>query len=183
MCLVMSSRCAAGMAHEMDERLANLRKIVRRHVGRHADGDAAGSIHQQVRNAAGQIRWFFAIFVVIGNEVDGVFVDIFEKRFAKARSCALRYIAWRPVDLRRRIRSCPGRPRACSDRKNPAPSGRGRRKWDCHRADGSSPSLRRRSWRTCGRRGSTRGPCRACRKECGDGRVSSHREHRAERGR
>jgi hypothetical protein len=36
----------------MDERFANLGEVVRRHVRCHADGDAAGAIHEQVLNAA-----------------------------------------------------------------------------------------------------------------------------------
>ena len=76
---------ACGLLDEMDDGLANLRQIVRRHVGRHADGNTVRAIHQKIGNFARQIRRLFAVFVVVGNEIDRVFVDVFEKRFGKRR--------------------------------------------------------------------------------------------------
>ena len=56
------------------------RQIVRRDVGRHADRDARRTVDQQVGNARGQdFRLEFA-FVVIGPEIDGFLVDVFEQR-------------------------------------------------------------------------------------------------------
>src|SRR5262245_19961950 len=56
-------------------------QIVRRYVGGHADGDAAGAVDQKVRNARGQNGRFFFGFVEVGNEVDGFFLDVGEEFF------------------------------------------------------------------------------------------------------
>ena len=58
---------------------------MRRDVGRHADRDAGRAVDQQIRDARGKdFRLEFA-FVVIGAEIDGFFVDVFEQRGGDAR--------------------------------------------------------------------------------------------------
>ena len=44
----------AGIVDQRDRRVDHLAEIVRRDVGRHADGDAAGAVDQQVREARRQ---------------------------------------------------------------------------------------------------------------------------------
>ena len=61
------------------------RKIVRRDVGGHADGDAAGAVHQQIGNARGQDDGFFAGLIEVGNEVDGFFFEVRENVFGDFR--------------------------------------------------------------------------------------------------
>ena len=57
----------------------DLAQIVRRDVGRHADGDAAGAVDQQVRVLRRQDRGLLAALVVVGPEVDRVLVDVGEQ--------------------------------------------------------------------------------------------------------
>src|SRR5699024_1865299 len=45
-------------------------------VGRHADGDAAGTVHQQVRDAGGQDGRLGGLAVVVRLEDDGVLADV-----------------------------------------------------------------------------------------------------------
>ena len=62
-----------------------LAEIVRRNVGCHADGDAAGPVGQQVRERGRQDRRLLFALVVVGLEVDRVLVDIGEQRLRRAR--------------------------------------------------------------------------------------------------
>ena len=48
-------RPRSGLFDEMNDRFADLREIVRRHVRRHADGDSAAAVDQQVRDLAGKV--------------------------------------------------------------------------------------------------------------------------------
>ena len=58
---------------------------MRRNLARHADRDAFAAVDQQIRNARRQdFRLDFA-FVVIGPEIDGFLVDVFEHRRRDAR--------------------------------------------------------------------------------------------------
>src|SRR5699024_11749058 len=47
-------------------------QVVRRDVGGHADGDAAGAVHQQLGHAGRQDHRLGGAAVVVGLEVDGV---------------------------------------------------------------------------------------------------------------
>ena len=67
------------MADQQNCRLDDLRQVVRRNIGRHAHCDAGGAVDQQVGHAGGEnFRFVFAL-VVIGAEVDGFLVDIFQQ--------------------------------------------------------------------------------------------------------
>ena len=59
-----------------DRRVDHLAQVVRRDVGRHADGDARGAVDEQVREARGQHERFVARAVVVGREVDRVHVEV-----------------------------------------------------------------------------------------------------------
>ena len=58
--------------------VADLAQVVRRDRGRHADGDAAGAVDQQVGELAGQDAGLLVLLVVVGLEVDGVELDVLE---------------------------------------------------------------------------------------------------------
>src|SRR6267154_1758130 len=57
-------------------------QIVRRNVGGHADGDAAGAIDEEIRDARWKNEGLFACLIEIGNEVDGFFFEVGENVFA-----------------------------------------------------------------------------------------------------
>ena len=58
---------------------------MRRDIGRHAHGDAAGAIDEQVREARRQDDRLSLIAVVIGLEIDSVLVDVLEDLHGRAR--------------------------------------------------------------------------------------------------
>ncbi len=61
----------------------HLAEVVRRNVGRHADGDAAGPVDQQIREfRAGSTVGSLSRPVVVVLEIDGVLVDVVEQRAA-----------------------------------------------------------------------------------------------------
>jgi hypothetical protein len=59
-----------------DAAVDHLAQVVRRDVGRHADGDAGRSIDEQIRKRRGQHRRLFGGLVVVGDEIDGLLVEI-----------------------------------------------------------------------------------------------------------
>ena len=56
----------------------DLGEVVRRDVGRHADGDAAAAVDDEIGDARGQHGGLEGGLVVVGGEVDGVGVDVGE---------------------------------------------------------------------------------------------------------
>jgi len=71
-----------GQVGVPDQRLAALHQlveVVRRDVGRHADGDAAGAVCQQVREGRRQHDRLFQRAVVIGAEIGRVLGQAFEQ--------------------------------------------------------------------------------------------------------
>ena len=68
-----------GKLDQMQRRVAQLAGIVRRDVGRHADGDAGRAVGEQVGEIAGEHRGLHLAAVVIRAEVDGVLVDAVEE--------------------------------------------------------------------------------------------------------
>ena len=89
----------------------DLTEVVRRDVGRHADGDALRSVHQQVGETAGENHRFLELTGVVVGEVDGVLVDVGEhvechrsettfgvarrgRRFVEGTEVALRVDEW-----------------------------------------------------------------------------------------
>ena len=65
---------------QRDTGIDHLAQIVRRDIGGHADGDAAGAVDQQIGKARRQHHRLVLVAVVIVLEVDGVFVDVVEQR-------------------------------------------------------------------------------------------------------
>ena len=69
-----------GIVDQRDAGVDDLAEIVRRDVGRHADGDAAGAVDQEVREARRQHHRLALGIVVVLLEIDGVLVDVLEQR-------------------------------------------------------------------------------------------------------
>ena len=65
--------------------LGEFPEVVRRNVGGHADGDAAGSVGQQVREPARQNRWLLHAPVVVRDEIDCLLVN-FAQHLHRERS-------------------------------------------------------------------------------------------------
>ena len=59
----------------MHSGIDNFAQVVRRNRGCHTNGNTLAAIHQKVGETRGQYLWFFGGAVVVGNHVDGVFVD------------------------------------------------------------------------------------------------------------
>src|SRR3569833_3139232 len=57
---------------------------MRHHVGSHTDGDTAGAVHEQLRDAGRKYGWFLEGVVEVELEVDGVLVDVFQHIFGHA---------------------------------------------------------------------------------------------------
>jgi hypothetical protein len=53
----------------------DLDKVVRGHVRGHSDGDATGAVDQEVRVGGGHHGRLHQLVVIVGNEVDGLFVE------------------------------------------------------------------------------------------------------------
>ncbi len=66
----------AAMLDEGDDAVDDLPHVVRRDVGRHADGDAGRPVDEQVRVGRRQNRRFLGRLVEVGDEVDGFLVEI-----------------------------------------------------------------------------------------------------------
>ena len=69
-----------GIVDQRDAGVDHLAEIVRRDVGRHADGDAAGAVDQEIGKARRQHHRLALGIVVIGLEVDGVLVEVLDQR-------------------------------------------------------------------------------------------------------
>ena len=77
-----------GIVHQRDGAIHNLRQIMRRDVGSHADRNAVRAVDQQIGNSRRQHDRLDRGVVEIGDEVDGVLVDIGQQlfgNFGKAR--------------------------------------------------------------------------------------------------
>ena len=74
--------CAA-LLDRGDDAVDDFAHVVRRDVGRHADRDAGGAVDQQVRERRREDGRLFGGLVVVGNEVDGLLVEIRHHRFGE----------------------------------------------------------------------------------------------------
>src|SRR5262245_9324530 len=68
-----------GVFYQRDTAVDHLAEIVRRDVGRHADGDAACPVHQKVGKASRQDHRLLFAAVIVRLEVDGLLVDVVEQ--------------------------------------------------------------------------------------------------------
>ena len=86
---IRSSMLERRIVDQRDAGVDHLAEIVRRDVGRHADGDAAGAIGQEVREARRQHHRLLLVAVVVRLEIDRVLVDVLEQRHGRLRQPAL----------------------------------------------------------------------------------------------
>ncbi len=70
---------------QRQRRIDDLAGIVRRDVGRHADGDAVAAVDQQVGKPRRKDLRFLLGLVVVGLEIDGVLVDVVQQQRGRAR--------------------------------------------------------------------------------------------------
>jgi hypothetical protein len=69
-----------GVVDQRDAGIDDLAEIVRRDVGRHADGDATGAVGEEVRKPRRQHQRLALGVVVVRLEIDGRLVDVLEQR-------------------------------------------------------------------------------------------------------
>ena len=77
---ISSATRHVGPVDQRDRGVDDLAEIMRRNIGRHADGDAAGAIDEQVRKARRQDGRLLLLAVVVRLEIDRAFVDVLEQR-------------------------------------------------------------------------------------------------------
>ena len=92
---------AVRLTDQVDRRFDDLSEVVGRDVGGHAHRDAAGAVHQQVREPSGQDPRLLARLVEVGRVVDGVLLDVRQQLHRDAREATLRVAVgrrWIAVD-------------------------------------------------------------------------------------
>jgi len=67
------------LADQQDTGVDDFRQVMRRNIGRHADGNSRRTIHQEIRNARGKNFRLPLAFVVVGTEIDGLLVDVLKQ--------------------------------------------------------------------------------------------------------
>ncbi len=66
------------LVDEVRDGIADLTDVVGRDVRRHADRDPRAAVDEQLRQAGGEHDRLFGLIVEVGDEVDGLFVDVRE---------------------------------------------------------------------------------------------------------
>jgi hypothetical protein len=74
----------------VDDRVDHLSEVVGRDVRGHADGDAAGSVHQQVGEPRREHDRLLFVSVVVGDEIHGLGVDVAEHLHRRRREACFR---------------------------------------------------------------------------------------------
>ncbi len=70
-----------GLFDQQNGGIHDFAQVVRRDVGGHADGDAAGAVDQEIRNARGENDRLFAGLIEVRDEIDGFFFQVGENVF------------------------------------------------------------------------------------------------------
>ena len=78
-----------GVVERVGDAGGEFAQVVRRNAGGHADGDALGAVHQQVRDPRGQDDRLDGVAGVVGDEVDGLLVDVLQHRHGQRGEPAL----------------------------------------------------------------------------------------------
>ncbi len=73
----------------MDDRRDHLAEVVRRDVGRHTHRDAGGAVDDQVGEASREDGGLLQPVVEVGDEIDGVLVDVLQHRHRDPRQPGL----------------------------------------------------------------------------------------------
>ena len=71
-------RRGLGLVDGVDHRVDHLAEVVRRDVRGHSDRDAAGAVHEQVREPAGEHERLLLVAVVVRHHVDRLGLDVAE---------------------------------------------------------------------------------------------------------
>ena len=74
-----------GIVDQRHTRVDDLGEVVGWNIGRHADGDAGGTVDQQVRQAGREDRGLPFRFVVVGDEIDRFLVEVGEQLMSDLR--------------------------------------------------------------------------------------------------
>ena len=82
---ISSSMVMSGLVDQRDDGVDHLAEIMRRNIGRHADGDAARAIDQKIGKARRQDDGLALLAVVIRLEIDRVGIDVLEQRQRRPR--------------------------------------------------------------------------------------------------
>ena len=85
----MSPGVDVGMVDQVDDRGDRLAQVVRRDVRRHADRDARRAVHDEVGHARRQDAGLLEPIVEVGDEVDGVLVEIGQQLHRDRRELGL----------------------------------------------------------------------------------------------
>ena len=83
------SELSVGIVDQRDGGVDDLGEIVRRNFCGHADGDSVGAVDQKIGNARGKNVGLDLAAVVVIVKVDGLFVEIFQKRCGNLRELGL----------------------------------------------------------------------------------------------
>ena len=78
------------MVDEVHDRVDDLAEVVRWDVRRHPDRDAARAVHEQVGEARREHDRLLLVAVVVGDEVDGLRLDVAEQLEGHRREACLR---------------------------------------------------------------------------------------------
>ncbi len=149
----------------------DLAQIVRRDIGRHADGDAAGAVDQEIGDARRQNRRLGFLAVVVFLEVDRVACRGRPESPWTRGSGGIRCSASPPADRCPPSRSCPGRRSAAGSSRRAGPCARGCRRSKGRRAGDTCPSRRRPRAPISRRGGRACGPARSSNRGCGAERA------------
>jgi len=57
-------------------------RVMRRNIGRHPNGNAARAIDQKIGVFSRQNRWFFLGFIIIGDEINSIAINIPQQGFS-----------------------------------------------------------------------------------------------------
>jgi hypothetical protein len=90
-----------GLLDQGDERVADLPQVVGRELGRHADGDAVGTVDQEIRDLGRQDHRLLGRPVEVRDEVDRLLVDVRQKLLRELHQTGLGVTVGRgrvPVD-------------------------------------------------------------------------------------
>ena len=78
-----------GVVDEHERAVDDLAHVVRRDVRRHADGDAARAVDEELREFRREHGRLFERFVVVRDEIDGFLVDVLQHELGDARHAHL----------------------------------------------------------------------------------------------
>ena len=76
------------MVNQVDQGITDLAQVVRRHVGGHAHGNAAGAVDEQVGQQGRQDRRFAQRLIEVGAKLNRIFVNVIQHAGGNARQAS-----------------------------------------------------------------------------------------------